>query len=109
MRRRILLFALCLSMLIPALRVFARQETQPAAEQTVAPETTKPDNRALSNLQAQLDEHVDTEDQRIRQQIMRIHSISLRSTGYSSLAGRCGLQRVSGRRTTEPFSYLLGK
>lgn len=92
MKRRILLFALCLSMLMPALRVFARQEIQPAAEQTVAPETTKPDNRALSNLQAQLDEHVDTEDQRIRQQIMRIHSISLRSTGYSSLAGRCGLQ-----------------
>lgn len=92
MKRRIILILLCLTMLAWAFPVFAQQETQPVTEQTAVPEETKPDNKAFLNLQAQLDEHVDTEDQRIRQQIMRIHSISLQSTGYSSLGGRCGLQ-----------------
>lgn len=98
MKRRMLLLLLCLILLMPMFSVSAEQETQPATEQTQttepmqAAEETQPDDLALKNLQAQLSEHIKTEDQRIRQQIMRIHSISLQRTGHPTLGGRCGLQ-----------------
>lgn len=94
MKRRILLFLLCLSLFVSGFSVSAEQTTEPVTEDT-QPDTTEgaqPENEVIQNLQSQMTSEVHTEDQRIRQQIMRIHCTTLQNIEYESLQGRCGLQ-----------------
>lgn len=92
MKRRILLLLLCLSLFVSGFSVSAEQTTEPVTETQPETETSPQENPVIQNLRSQLTNQIHTEDQRLRQQIMRIHCMTLEQTKLDSLGGRCGTQ-----------------
>lgn len=89
MKRALLLF-LCLWLMLPVFSVYAEQ-----TDSTESVESTEPaekENPILQNLLGKLSGKPANEDQRLRQQIMRVHAMTLQNTEYDSLQGRCGFQ-----------------
>lgn len=105
MNRRLLILLLCINLLLPGMLAHAVEAEPAQTAQTVpsettpeasvpsetVPEETQP-SEVLQNLLDKLTSKVTTEDQRIRQQIMRVHAKTLQETEEPSLGGKCGLQ-----------------